>query len=372
MQCRLAKTWMNVTEVLEQLKHSAALSVARRGHATHIDQLSLVCAARQRQHGRSAVLADERPDHGLLPPTQSCLRRAISTRTSRPLRSKETSEHPADHEHRIYEPHRTAEAPMPLPRPNVMPTPGSVVMGFDDSITSAQPPSWAPSLVQGRFRAAPEDMLELAAEPLPADPETIFPTTTTPPQTVPRVRHWRDWASRAKSIDDWLRLVHNNLLRRDVPLEEVSFVHISSAQHAMAVLLESLRWREDGADASQQVQECVNMAILDLAAAIEQWPTCNNYADVAGFLWRVQQLCIVKCPEHVKVRSSPPLRSCMTLPMSLGAHAVLRAGHGLPMHAWRAGAQPFGLYTGPVPRSGVSTRTQSRPASAPRALHSRV
>lgn len=297
---------MNVTEVLEQLQQSAALSAALRGHSTRVDQFNSILTALQRRHQRSAVLANAPPDRQAIRSTPAGLQHAISTRASHPQRTKDASECPNYHGHHASEPQHAAEAHLPVANPNGLSTPGSVIMGLDDSVTSAQPPSWAPSLVQGRVRPYPEAALELASEELPADPETLFPAT--PQQTLPRVRHWRDWASRAKSVEDWLRLVHNNLLRWDVSPEEVSYVHISSSHHAVAVLLENLMWRDEGAKAPKQVQDCVNAALIDLATRIEQWPTCNNHEDIASFLWRMQQLCIVKCPMHMKVRTGTSLK----------------------------------------------------------------
>lgn len=297
---------MNVTEVLEQLQQSAALSAALRGKSARLDHINSIRAALQRRHERFAVLANAQADHQPMRSTPAGLQHVFSTRPSHPQRTKDASEHPIYHGRHIGEPQHAAEAHLPLANPSALSTPGSVVMGFDGCVTSAQPPSWAPSLVQGRVRPPPEAALDLASEELPADPETLFPAT--PQQTLPHVRHWRDWASRAKSVEDWLRLVHNNLLRGDVSPEEVSYVHISSSHHAVAVLLENLMWREEGAKAPQKVQHRVNAALAELANRIEHWPTCNNHEDVANFLWRMQQLCIVKCPEHMKVGTRVPPR----------------------------------------------------------------
>lgn len=315
MQQLFAKACWNVTRLVERLHERGINPAAFRVHSVHAIQ-------REYAHGRIGDECDslialknapiqKRP----LPARVQQLQHTLSTQPAS-LQTNEATISEKDSYRNPSSVKSRSEAQVPLPNVNPVSTPGTVVIGFDSSVPSGQPPSWAPSLMQGRGSIDQGGQHELAPEPLPADPTYLFPETQSPQYTVPRVRHFRDWASRATSVQEWLRLVRLNLLRKDVPLEEVSFVHISSAHHAMAILIDSLSWRDQGSSALLRVREDVNSTVLELAERIEHWPTCNNNQDIASFLWRLQQLCIVKCPDHMKVRRRLVMLICAVYPVS--------------------------------------------------------
>lgn len=301
MQHRLAKACVHISEsVLEPLQQTTLVSTALRGHTASRQQYTRLIAWGQPKSGHSDALAQIPSDKA---PQSSLQQRALGTGATLAHRSKGTStssprcgQVSSDHE-------GTGVANLPH---STMPAPGSVVLGFDDCFTSSmKPPSWAPSLIQGRSRPALDEAHELSSQPLPADPETMFPTASEATKTLPSIRRWRDWLARAKTIERWLHFVQTDLLRPDLTEEAVSYVHVSSASHALSVLVDGIFWRDNGANASPDIQGEVNEAILELARRVEHWPTCNNHEDVASFLWRLQQLCLVKCPAHMKVQRSP-------------------------------------------------------------------
>eukprot|EP00892_Ulva_mutabilis_P008735 jgi/Ulvmu1/6233/UM028_0091.1 len=298
MQMRWAKAWVSVTEVVEHFPYIRVFRTALHGHhrrATQCRRLLFCC----NPHSSFSVLpwagaaCQQSTAHQL-----SLRLYTASTCASHPQGAEDASGAHANSRQHAAPPSAAVEAAGPDPYASS--APGSVVIGFDDTLTSTQAPSWAPSLVQGRLRRAPEGAHKLSSETLPADPDTLFPAATPRPRVLPNNRHWRDWLERAKTIEQWLRLVETDLLRPNVSNEDVSYVHISSANHALSVLIDGIVWREGGTSAPRETQVQVNNAISQLARRIEHWPTCNNNEDIANFLWRLQQLCLVKCPDHMK------------------------------------------------------------------------